>query len=265
MASAVRSASLEGIVAIGSGGVGRTHGVWLRRAAFRKRSSSLQEVKACGGSRDPSANARWISSVLTYRTRARSNAAITTSRACSRTIRPVLRPAICRASLSIELGMRCARCEAQSQSMAQRVLARPLLRGPRARTRAAARVTPVRGNLPLTRHGRSDRGLGSCSMRRLHLPERMAKANTRATAVRINEIHASRFKGSAHDVQGCATRLTCAAFELMHRNRPDTRLFSKLLLSPADKAPGSSALRGSDAHARRLPCAKKFFNSPLDL
>jgi hypothetical protein len=66
-----------------------------------------------------------------------------------------------------------------------------------------------------------------------------------------NEFDPRRLQGSAHHVQGCASRLRTAALELPHGHDPDTSCRRELLLGPIKERARGTALGGRD-HERRL-------------
>jgi hypothetical protein len=102
------------------------------------------------------------------------------------------------------------------------------------------------------------------SLRATSLAGTLPKAQTHAASVFVDEVDASRLKGVSYYVQGSAPWLTCFVLKLVDSDRADPRAVGKCLLSPAEEAPGSSALGGRDAHRQEIAEAQKIYNSTVD-
>jgi len=75
------------------------------------------------------------------------------------------------------------------------------------------------------------------------LPLWLTKPHARPTAIRADQLHAGRFKGTLDDLEGRPPRERLACLEQSNRRNPDARLVGQLLLSPAEKAACRAALR----------------------
>jgi hypothetical protein len=61
-------------------------------------------------------------------------------------------------------------------------------------------------------------------------------------SILVDELDASRFKGSFYNVKRGSTRLMCPGFKLAHGYDADGSLFCQVLLTPIEKAPRGPAL-----------------------
>ena len=120
------------------------------------------------------------------------------------------------------------------------------------RTRRSGRRVPA-----LLGYGLSlrDAVLFSFSVLR-HFPQ----ADSRPSAVLVDELDSFLFESSSRDIQGRAPRCIHTSLQLSHGHNTDTRPFGQILSTPVKEPSGRSALRCGD-HQRLMPRNSDSINS----